>query len=87
MDCNFRIFSLYIHATIHHFHIAHNTPCLHPPLKNILHNQCFQFLLYITVTPRETQDKLTCMQDFAIMGNVKMVKRKKHQLSTLLTAI
>ena len=29
--------------------------------------------------PTETQDKLICMQDFGIMGNVKMVKRKKHQ--------
>ena len=87
IDCNFRISLPLYMVTIHHFHIAHNTPCLPPPLKNILHNQCFQFLLYVTVTPRETQDKLTCMQDFAIMGNVKMVKRKKHQLPTLLTAI
>ena len=73
-------------VTIHHFHIAHNTPCLPPPLKNILHNQCFRFLLHITVIPTETKDKLICMQDFAIMGNVKMVKRKKHQLPRLLTA-
>ena len=36
--------------------------------------------------PTETQDKLICMQDFGIMGNMKMVKRKKHQLPRLLTA-
>ena len=36
--------------------------------------------------PTETQDKLICMQDFGIMGNVKMVKRKKHQLPRFLTA-
>ena len=35
------------------FHIDHNAPCLHP---QILHNHCFQFLLGITVVPREIQD-------------------------------
>ena len=86
IDCNFRIFSLYIwwQFTIFTLPIIHLVYPL--PLKNILHNQCFQFLLHITVIPRETQDKLTCMQDFGIMGNVKMVKRKKHQLPTLLTS-
>ena len=35
---------------IHHFHIDHNVTCLPP---KILHNHCFQFLLGITVVPRE----------------------------------
>ena len=38
---------------IHHFHIDHNAPCLAP---KILYNHCFQFLLGITVIPREIQD-------------------------------
>ena len=38
---------------IHHFHIDHNAPCL---LPKILHIHCFQFLLGITVVPREIQD-------------------------------
>ena len=37
---------------IHHFHIDHNASCLPP---KILHNHCFQFLLGITVVPRERQ--------------------------------
>ena len=36
--------------SIHYFHIDHNAPCLFP---RILHNRCFQFLLGITVVPRE----------------------------------
>ena len=39
--------------SIHHFHIDHNAPCLPPRL---LHNHCFQFLLGITVVPREIED-------------------------------
>ena len=39
--------------SIHYFLIDHNAPCL--PTK-ILHNYCFQFLLGITVVPREIQD-------------------------------
>ena len=36
---------------IHHFYIVnHSAPCLPP---KILHNHCFQFLLGITVVPRE----------------------------------
>ena len=38
---------------IYYFHIDHNIPCLPP---RILHNHCFQFLLGITVAPREIQD-------------------------------
>ena len=38
---------------IHHFHIDHNAPSLSP---KILHNHCSQFLLSITVVPREIQD-------------------------------
>ena len=37
----------------HHFHIDHNASCL--PSK-ILHNHCLQFLLGITVVPREIED-------------------------------
>ena len=40
-------------SPIHHFHIDHNAPCLSP---KILHNHCSQFLLGITVVPREIQD-------------------------------
>ena len=40
-------------SIIHYFHIDHNALCL--PTK-ILHNYCFQFLLGITVIPREIQD-------------------------------
>ena len=39
-------------SRIHHFHIDHNAPCL---LPQILHIHCFQFLLDITVVPREIQ--------------------------------
>ena len=50
-------------SVIHHFHIDYNAPCLHPtpppphphPLP-ILHKIGFQFLLDITVVPREIQD-------------------------------
>ena len=38
---------------IHHIHIDHNAPSLSP---KILHNHCSQFLLGITVVPREIQD-------------------------------
>ena len=38
---------------IHHFHIDYNAPCLPP---KILRNHCFQFLLGITVIPREIED-------------------------------
>ena len=42
----------------HHFHIDCNAPCLPPPQKKkkILHNHCLQFLLGITVVPREIKD-------------------------------
>ena len=36
--------------SIHHFHVDHNGPCLPP---RTLHKYCFQFLLGITVIPRE----------------------------------
>ena len=39
--------------TILCFHIDHNTPRLPP---KILHNHCSQFLLGITVVPREIED-------------------------------
>ena len=39
--------------SIYHFHIDHNAHCLPP---KILHNHCFQFLLGITVVPREIED-------------------------------
>ena len=38
---------------IHHFHMDYNDSCLRP--KN-LRNHCFQFLLSITVVPREIED-------------------------------
>ena len=40
---------------IYYFHIDRNTPCPPPPTK-ILHNHCFQFLLGVTVVPREIMD-------------------------------
>ena len=40
---------------IYYFHIDRNTPCPPPPTK-ILHNHCFQFLLGVTVVPREIID-------------------------------
>jgi len=40
-------------STSYHFHRDYNAPCLPP---KILHNHCFQFLLGITVVPREIQD-------------------------------
>ena len=49
-------------SVIHHFHIDYNAPCLHPPPPPhphplpILHKIGFQFLLDITVVPREIQD-------------------------------
>ena len=45
--------------SIHYFHIDHNASCLPPPPPSppqILHNHCFQFLLGITVVPREIQE-------------------------------
>ena len=47
--------------SIHYFRIDHNASCLPPPpppppAPQILHNHCFQFLLGITVVPREIQD-------------------------------
>ena len=43
----------FVKKVIHHFHIDHNGPCLPP---KILRSHCFQFLLGITVIPRETKD-------------------------------
>ena len=40
---------------IHNFHIDHNASCL-PSAPQILHNHCFQFLLGITVVPREIEE-------------------------------
>ena len=48
-----REFDLYSNLSIHYFHIDHNAPCLTP---KILHNSCFQFLVGITVVPKEIQD-------------------------------
>ena len=44
---------------IHYFCIDHNAPCLPP---RILHTHCFQFLVGITVVPREIQDN--CYTNF-----------------------
>ena len=44
--------------SIHYFHIDHNASCFPPPPPQILHNHCFQFLLDITVVPREIQDNV-----------------------------
>ena len=43
----------YVTMTIHHLHISHNTPCLHP---QILQNLCFSFLLGITAVLREIEN-------------------------------
>ena len=49
-DANTAAISLFCNTNIHgHFHIDHNAPCL----PHILRNHCFQFLLGITVVPRE----------------------------------
>ena len=52
-----RVFKPYI---VRHYHIAHNAPCPPPPpqkkKKKKLYNYCFQFLLGITVIPREIED-------------------------------
>ena len=43
---------------IHQSHIDHNAPCLPPPPSSPrlnLHNHCFQFLLGVTVVPREIE--------------------------------
>ena len=74
---------------IHELHIDHNTTYLPPPPpKKNLHNHCFQFLLGITVVPREIQDNGSTiffggggreeggrMQTKCIMVYVKMVNR------------
>ena len=53
-------------------YISHNTPCLPP---KTFHNLCFQFLLGITVTPREIKDnayaKLLWGQTRCIMGDMQ----------------
>ena len=50
---------------VRHYHIDHNAPCPPPPpppkkkkkkKKKKLYNYCFQFLLGITVIPREIED-------------------------------
>ena len=46
---------------VRHYHIDHNAPCPPPPQKKKkkkkkLYNYCFQFLLGITVIPREIED-------------------------------
>ena len=51
--------------SIHHFHTDHNAPCLPP---KILHNHCFQFLLGITVVPREIEKN-----DYAKFSEVNKV--------------
>ena len=61
---------------IHHFHIDHNAPCLPfpppppppppPPHPRLLHIHCFQFLLGITVVPREIEDN-----GYASFGRVR----------------
>ena len=55
-------------------HIDHNAPCLHP---QIFHNHCFQFLLGITVVPREIEGKGYAKfwggKQSALQSNVKMV--------------
>ena len=38
---------------IHHFYMDHNNPFSRP---KILHDHCFQFLLGITVAPKEIED-------------------------------
>ena len=49
-DANTAAISLFCNTNIHsHFHIDHNAP----RLPHILRNHCFQFLLGITVVPRE----------------------------------
>ena len=55
-------------------HIDHNAPCLHP---KIIHNHCFQFLLGITVVPREIEGKGYAKfgggKQSALQSHVKMV--------------
>ena len=52
-DCREQFFRQPQNSCIHHFHIDHNAPCLPP---KILHNDCFQSVLGITVVPGEIQD-------------------------------
>ena len=53
---------------IHHFYIDHNAPCLPfpPPPPRLFHIHCFQFLLGITVIPREIEDN-----GYASFGRVR----------------
>ena len=68
---------------IHHFSIDHNAPCLpHPPLKK-LHNHCFQFLLSITVVPREIDDNKVHYRKWWMMRN----SRCKLRLSVTLSPV
>ena len=46
----------FLNLIVRHFHIDHNAPCPPPPKKKKLYNYCFQFLLGITVIPREIED-------------------------------
>ena len=43
----------YAFEGIRHFHIVHNALCLPP---KILHKHCFQFLLRLTIVPKEIEN-------------------------------
>ena len=61
---------------IHHFRIA-NAPCLSPLFPKFQHNHCFQFLLGITVVPREIEDDAYAkvLEVNSIMGNLKLEEK------------
>ena len=65
-NANTAAISLFCNTNIHgHFHIDHNAPCL----SHILRNHCFQFLLGITVVPREFE-KAIAVQNLRGGGGV-----------------
>ena len=50
---------------------------VYPRFPQILHNDCFQFLLGITVVPREIEDDAYAkvLEVNSIMGNLKLEKK------------
>ena len=69
-----------MHVERAYVHIHHSASCLpptHPPYhpppqkkKKTLHNHCFQFLLVITVVPREIEDNGYAIYIYIFFGGV-----------------